>query len=304
MERGSADLSSGRDPETGSSRGPDIGRDMTSGDFPDTVWSRAAAEAPSDPNDLSEPSGQSDYDALFAHDASPGNESWDEPDTPFPHDPAAEGSANEEEQGPLRVGGDEDASRDRRRTRLAVLISIAALAVLVAVAVPVIVYLTKPSPGHVHAPAQVAGLSLDSQSDAADTAEYLRSAIAAGMSLQSSVGAVYTDGTGAAHSVIFVGGTTNKGTTTAKLTTLLGMLDDGTDGIANLTAEPAGPLGGEVKCATTTDSSVSDAAHPEPMAACGWADASTVGLALFPNRSMTDSVRLFGQMRAAVEDRH
>src|SRR5262249_47279102 len=153
-----------------------------------------------------------------------------------------------EQQGSFQADDEDDRARDRRRTRLAVLISVAALAVLVAIAVPVIVYLTKPAAAHVHTPARVAGLSLDSQSDAADTAEYLRSAIAAGMSLQSSVGAVYTNGTGAAHSVIFVGGTVSKDTPKASLTALLGLLDDGTDGIANVTAEPAGPLGGEVKC--------------------------------------------------------
>ena len=90
------------------------------------------------------------------------------------------------------------------------------------------------------------------------------------MNLDSSVGAVYTDGSGDSHSVIFVGGTTTTGSSSTRLKSLLGLLDDGTDGVANLTHEQAGKLGGLVDCATTTDSNVADAGTPEAMAACGW----------------------------------
>jgi hypothetical protein len=56
-----------------------------------------------------------------------------------------------------------------------------------------------------------------------------------------------------------------------------------------------------VDCATTTDSNVADASTANAMAACGWADGNTVGLALFPNRSIADAAGLFGQMRSALE---
>ena len=147
--------------------------------------------------------------------------------------------------------------------------------------------------GAVGAPAHVAGLTLDRQSNASDTAEYLRSAVAAGMNLDSSVGAVYSDGSGDAHSVIFVGGTTTAGSTSARLKSLFGLLDDGTDGVANVTHEQAGKLGGLVDCATTTETTTRTApmrARPEAMAACGWADGDTVGLALFPNRPISEAV--------------
>jgi len=197
--------------------------------------------------------------------------------------------------------GPDDTSADRRHGRRALWLSIGLLVVLIAVAALVIAYVAKPKPGTVAAPTHVAGLTLDRQSNASDTAEYLRSAVAAGMNLDSSVGAVYSDGSGDSHSVIFVGGTMSTGSSSARLKSLLGLLDDGTDGLTNVTHEQAGKLGGLVDCAMTTDSNVADASTPEAMAACGWADGDTVGLALFPNRSISDAVALFDQMRSALE---
>jgi hypothetical protein len=202
----------------------------------------------------------------------------------------------------FRLDTDEDTSSDRRHGRRALWISVGLLVGLVAIAVPVIVYLTRPTPARVHTPSQVAGLTRDTQSNATSTAEYLRSAVAAGLNLGSSVGAVYTDGSGDAHSVIFVGGSTTTGSTNQRLRALFGLLDDGTDGVAAVTRESPGALGGEVNCAITTDSSVSDAASAESMAVCGWADSGSVGLALFPNRSVAEAVALFGRMRPALED--
>jgi len=201
----------------------------------------------------------------------------------------------------LGFDGPDDTSADRRHGRRALWLSIGLLVVVIAVAALVIAHLTKPKPGTVAAPTHVAGLTLDQQSNASSTAEYLRSAVAAGMNLDSSVGAVYSDGSGDSHSVIFVGGTTTTGSSSARLKSLLGLLDDGTDGVANVTHEQAGKLGGLVDCATTTDTSVTAASTPDAMAACGWADGDTVGLALFPNRSISDAVALFGQMRTALE---
>jgi hypothetical protein len=191
---------------------------------------------------------------------------------------------------------------ERRRGRRAVWISLGAIAVVVAGALLAIGFALRPTPGHVHTPTNVAGFSRDDQSNAKSTADYLQTAIAAGLNLDSSVGAVYANGTGDAHSVIFAGGTTSSGSDSARLSALIGMLDDGTDGVANVTHEPAGQLGGQVECALTTDSNVADASSPQPMAVCGWADRDTVGLALFPNRSIADASNLFRQMRPALED--
>ena len=201
----------------------------------------------------------------------------------------------------LDLEGSDDTAADRRSGRRALWLSLGLLVLVIAVAAVVIAHIAKPKPGTVTAPAQVAGLTLDKQSNAADTAEYLRSAIAAGMNLDSSVGAVYSDGSGDSHSVIFVGGTTTIGSSNARLKSLFGLLNDGTDGVANVTSEPAGKLGGLVNCATTTDSNVADASTPEAMAVCGWADGNTVGLALFPNREIAQAAGLFGQMRPSFE---
>ena len=201
----------------------------------------------------------------------------------------------------LDLDGPDDTAADRRSGRRALWLSLGLLVLVIAVAAVVIAHFAKPKPGTVAAPTQVAGLTLDKQSNAADTAEYLRSAIAAGMNLDSSVGAVYSDGSGDSHSVIFVGGTTTTGSSSARLKSLFGLLNDGTDGVANVTSEPAGKLGGLVNCATTTDSNVSDATTPEAMAVCGWADRNTVGLALFPNREISQAAGLFGQMRPVFE---
>jgi hypothetical protein len=192
---------------------------------------------------------------------------------------------------------------DRRHGRRALVISAVALVAVFAIAGATIAYLARPKHGQVHTPTHVAGFTLDNTSDAAATASYLRTAVAAGMNLGSSVGAVYVDNSGAAHSVIFVGGTTSGGSQSTRMTNLLGMLDDGTDGIAQLTHESSGTLGGEIECAITTDSNVSDASNSEPMAACAWADADTVGLALFPNRSIAEAYGLFTTMRPVLEVR-
>jgi hypothetical protein len=201
----------------------------------------------------------------------------------------------------LGFDGPDNTSEDRRRGRRALWVSIGLLVALIAVAAVTIAHFAKPKPGTVAAPAHVAGLTLDKQSSASDTADYLQSAVAAGMNLDSSVGAVYSDGSGDSHSVIFVGGTTTTGSSNARLKSLFGLLDDGTDGVANVTAEPAGKLGGLINCATTTDSNVADAATPDAMAVCGWADGNTVGLALFPNRPILEAASLFGRMRPALE---
>jgi hypothetical protein len=201
----------------------------------------------------------------------------------------------------LGFDGQEDTSDDRKHGRRAAWMTFGLLAIVIAVAVPVIAYLTKPKPGSVHAPVRIAGLTLDRQSAATNTAEYLRNAVAAGMSLDASVGAVYTDGSGDAHSVIFVGGATTTGTVKARLGLLFSLLDDGADGVTNVTHEPAGKLGGLVNCATTTDSTIADASTREAMAVCAWSDSKTVGLAMFPNRGITEAAGLFGQMRPALE---
>jgi hypothetical protein len=194
---------------------------------------------------------------------------------------------------------DEDAPRGNRR---ALWLSLAALFVVTLVAIPTAAhFLSKPAP-RVHAPAHVAGLSLDNSSDAKSTADYLRSAVAAGMGLQHSIGAVYTDGAASAeadaHSVIFIGGTA-KGSNTSLVTAIMGQMDDSTDGISGLSAQDAGAAGGLMKCGLTTSTQNSGTAGE--MAVCAFAGGGEVGIALFPNRTVVAAATLMRQIHVAVK---
>ncbi|HEU4426172.1 MAG TPA: hypothetical protein VFR67_26845, partial [Pilimelia sp.] len=57
------------------------------------------------------------------------------------------------------------------------------------------------------APERVAGLTRDDSAQAADMADYLRTALAAGLDLDATVGAVYNDPADADRGVLFYGGT-------------------------------------------------------------------------------------------------
>jgi hypothetical protein len=185
--------------------------------------------------------------------------------------------------------------------RRALWISAAALAA-VAVAVPLIILLTRSEPEQLATPDRLAGLSLDRNADATSTANYLQNALTAGMDLKNAVAAVYTDGRGDSHSVIFVGGTTSEGNQDARLIRIFGLFDDATDGITGLTSEAAGPHGGAVRCglATENDSGASPGDDTE-MAVCGWADDDTVGIAIFPNRPIDEAAALLQKMRTGIQ---
>lgn len=219
----------------------------------------------------------------------------------------ADRTAEDESAPDVLPGFDDVPEPDRRapRGRRALWISVAALVVVGAAAVPVVLRLTRQPPATLKTPTHLAGMTLDSAADAANTADYLRSAVAAGMNLDSSVGAVYTDGGGDARSVIFVGGTSSSGgSTTSRLTALFGLMDDGTDGIANVTPESAGPLGGRLQCGTATEKDPTGSAPAAPMSVCGWADDTTVGISLFPNRPINEAAALLRTMRTGIEPKH
>jgi hypothetical protein len=201
-------------------------------------------------------------------------------------------------------GRPQDTSRDAHRNRRALWISLASVVALGAVAVPITLHFTHRDQATLHTPDRLAGLTLDNASDAKNTADYLRSAIAAGMDLTTSVGAVYTDGATTAnadaHSVIFVGGTA-KGSDDSLITKVLALMDDSTDGITGIKAEASGAAGGTMKCGLTTDTSTADAGTDSEMAVCAFADSGDVGIALFPNRTVTDAASLLRQMRSGIQ---
>lgn len=145
-------------------------------------------------------------------------------------------------------------------------------------------------------PDRVAGLTRDTSDGALGTADDLRSAFAAGIDLDESVGAVYKDAASAEHSVLLFGGTTLLWSPEKDLETLFALVTDGDGAVRGLRKVPEGSLGGVMKCGTTTT-------EGEEIAVCGWADHGSVGIGLFPGRTVDDAAKLFGEIRPAVEKR-
>jgi len=143
-------------------------------------------------------------------------------------------------------------------------------------------------------PATVAGFSVDSSDEGRSTADYLQTALSADVDLDRAVGAVFTDGSG--NDVLFFGGTTLFWTPEDDLKTAFGLVSDDQGAVTNLHDVPAGPLGGTMKCGSTK----SDGAD---MPVCGWADHGSLALAMFPGRTVEDSAKLLGDIRAASQTR-
>jgi hypothetical protein len=143
-------------------------------------------------------------------------------------------------------------------------------------------------------PATVAGFSVDSSDEGRSTADYLQTALSADVDLDRAVGAVFTDGSG--NDVLFFGGTTLFWTPEDDLKTAFGLVSDDQGAVTELHDVPAGPLGGTMKCGSTK-------ADGADMPVCGWADHGSLALAMFPGRTVDDSAKLLGDIRAAVQTR-
>jgi hypothetical protein len=146
-------------------------------------------------------------------------------------------------------------------------------------------------------PASLAGLSLDTSDNASQTADYLRTAVAAKISLETSVGAVYRDPAGTDRDVLFFGGTAFIITPESQLDHALALLNDDSGTVTGLHAVDPGQLGGSMKCGTTPGDNGST------MAVCGWADNGSLAVALFPGRTVDQAAELLRQMRAGIEHR-
>jgi hypothetical protein len=146
-------------------------------------------------------------------------------------------------------------------------------------------------------PASLAGLSIDTSDNASQTADYLRTAVAAKITLDTSVGAVYRDPASADRDVLFFGGTAFILTPERQLDQALGLLNDDSGTVTGLHAVDPGPLGGSMKCGTTPGDNGST------MAVCGWADNGSLAVALFPGRGVDQAANLLRQMRAGIEHR-
>lgn len=148
----------------------------------------------------------------------------------------------------------------------------------------------------VDTPAQVVGLTRDDSGNTADAADYLRTAVAAQTPVDHSVAAVYTEHGDAEHGVIFVGGTGLMLHPEKELDGVFGLITDRADGVEGVRREPAGPLGGVLKCGKTQIEDVS-------VAVCGWADHGSLAVALFARRGVDESADLFRRMRDTMQHR-
>jgi hypothetical protein len=144
-------------------------------------------------------------------------------------------------------------------------------------------------------PARIGGLHLDDSQSGRDTADYMLTALSAEVDLDQAVGAVYTDS--ANHDVLFFGGTSLIWSPASDLKTAFGLISDDQGAVTNLHDVPAGKYGGTMRCGTTQ---TPDGAMP----VCGWADHGSLALAMFPNRSETESAKLLLDIRDAAQKRN
>jgi len=146
-------------------------------------------------------------------------------------------------------------------------------------------------------PATAAGLTLDNSDGAQQTAEYLRSAVAAKIGLDDSVGAVYRDPADKNRDVLLFGGTRLLINPAKDLDQAFSLLNDSSGAVTGLRDVPAGPLGGVLKCGTSTGDGGS-------MVTCGWADRGSLAVALFPGRTVDEAAKLLRDLRIAIEQVH
>lgn len=145
-------------------------------------------------------------------------------------------------------------------------------------------------------PPQAAGLTLDESERARSTADYLRSAFAARIDLDKSVGAIYSDPANSRRSVLLFGGTTLLWSPERDLDRLFDVVSDDTGSVAGLREVAAGELGGVMKCGTTKTGD-------GDLAVCGWADHGSVAIGMFPGRQPADAGALLRDLRGAVQHR-
>ena len=145
-------------------------------------------------------------------------------------------------------------------------------------------------------PDRVGGFTRDDSGQAADAADYLRTALAADIDLDQTVGAVYSDPADADRSILFFGGTALLFTPERELDGMFDMLGDETGSVTGVQEVPAGDLGGVMKCGSVT-------APEGNMAVCGWADHGSVAVAMFPGRIIHESAPLMRDLRDRIQTR-
>lgn len=195
------------------------------------------------------------------------------------------------------TAGGELPVRRRLAVRWVVLVGLAgAVVVLLAVLGPVGWRVAHRTGITLSTPGRVAGLTLDNSADARQTMDYLRTAVAAKVSLDSTIGAVYQDPGSADRKVLFFGGTSAQLSPAKALDQALSLLNDDTGTVTGLHDVSAGPSGGVAKCGSSNGDGGA-------MPVCGWADNGSLAIGLFPGRTDAAAATLLLDLRAAVERR-
>ena len=187
----------------------------------------------------------------------------------------------------------------RRPRRLGLIIGIlAGIVVLLVIVGAVTWHFVSQDSISLKPPAAAAGLTRDDSDNARTAADYLRDAVAAKIGLVDSVGAVYGDPADKDRDVLLFGGTRlmiNPGNDLDQA--FAALLNDNSGAVTGLRDVPAGPLGGVMKCGTSTGDGGS-------MVTCGWADRGSLVLALFPGRTVDEAAGLLRTLRGAIEQVH
>jgi hypothetical protein len=192
----------------------------------------------------------------------------------------------------------EEVPARRRRVRIVVLVSLVAIAVAGAALFGATGWrIIREKDAELATPDNVAGLVRDRSAEATETAEFLRSALAAGVDVDGSVAAVYSDPAAPDRSVLFFGGTGLLFRPERELDSVFTLLADENGGVTGVRDVSAGKLGGVMRCGETAT------AEDGTMSVCGWADHGSIAAAMFLNRSTDDSARLLRAIRDTVQTR-
>lgn len=203
---------------------------------------------------------------------------------------------------PIRLDGEEPAPEPRRagvRVRrrrvawlLATAVGLAGAGAFGTVAWPIF----QQQDATIRSPAQLGGLARDDSEPARSTADYLRNGFAANIELDQSFGTVYRDPIGERRPVLVFGGTTLLWQPERDLDSLFGLMADETGHVSGLQHLSPGPLGGVLKCGTTSGLG-------GEFAVCGWADHGSVVMGLFPDHPVAEAGDLFRKMRNEMQTR-
>ncbi|WP_430782241.1 hypothetical protein [Actinoplanes sp. G11-F43] len=143
-------------------------------------------------------------------------------------------------------------------------------------------------------PATIGPLTLDDSEQATATSDYLQTALSAEISMDKSVGGVYTSPD--ERTVLFFGGTTLLWSPGSDLDSAFDLVSDDESGVSGLKEVDAGDFGGTMKCG------VAKSADGD-LTVCGWADHGSLALAMFADRTEAEAAPLMRELRSAIQTR-